>query len=209
MSSLLEQMRLWIEQIIMSLGYVGIGLMMFIENIFPPIPSEIIMPFAGSLAAKGELSLAGVFISGTVGALLGAVSIYFMGLKISESRARQWFKQYGRYMLLSKDDFDRALKAFNRRGQSMVFIGRLLPTIRSLISLPAGIDEMNIPKFLFFSALGTGLWNLLLMGAGVWLGDNWQQILTIINRYELVVWVIFALLGAIFIVKRMGWVNSQ
>jgi membrane protein DedA with SNARE-associated domain len=203
MADILEQVRMWIEQIITTFGYVGIGLMMFVENIFPPIPSEVIMPFAGSLAAKGELSIAGVFISGTVGALLGAGAIYYLGSRVSESRAREWFGHYGRYLLLREEDFDKAVETFNERGQMMVLIGRLLPTIRSLISLPAGLEKMNIPKFLFFTTLGTSLWNALLMGAGVWLGSNWEDILSIIDQYELVVWAILGLLAVIFVVRRV------
>lgn len=206
MANLLDQIRLWIEQIVASLGYVGIALVMFLENIFPPIPSEVIMPFAGSLVAKGELNLPGVLAAGTVGALLGAVVIYYIGVWINRARARHWFAAYGRFVLMSTEDFDRAMTVFRQHGGKMVFIGRLMPAIRSLISLPAGLEKMTFPTFLLLTALGTTLWNLLLAYFGLILGQNWRQILRFVDAYETIFWVVFALGIGFFLIKRLsGW----
>jgi membrane protein DedA with SNARE-associated domain len=207
MGDLLEQLRSWVEQVIQSIGYVGIALLMFLENIFPPIPSEVVMPFAGSLTTSGELSLAGVLISGTIGALAGAVAIYYIGVWFGKSRVREWFENYGRYLLMSEEDFDKAIDTFNNHGKSMILVGRLMPTIRSLISLPAGLEKMNLPTFLLFTAIGTTIWNGLLTFGGVWMGNNWDQIKSFVDTYSYVFWGIVALLVIYFVVKR--WRSYQ
>jgi membrane protein DedA with SNARE-associated domain len=191
------------EQIVQSLGYVGIALLMFIENIFPPIPSEVVMPFAGSLAAQGEMSFVGALAAGTVGAFAGAVAIYYIGVWVSESRARSWFQRYGRYLLMSEEDFDKALNSFNKHGQVMVFVGRLMPGIRSLISLPAGLDRMNLGIFLLLTVLGTTLWNIILAYAGLVLGENWRTVINWVDTYGYVVYGILGILIIIFIVNRV------
>ena len=201
---------MWVEQIVSTMGYTGIALMMFVENIFPPIPSEVIMPFAGFLVNKGEMSLAGVLIAGTSGALAGAVAIYYIGVWIERSRIRHWFKEYGKYLLMSENDFDKAIDTFNHHGKKMILIGRVIPTIRSLISFPAGLERMNLGIFLFFTALGTAIWNVLLTYAGVILGQNWESVLSIIDKYEFAVWIILAGLAAFFVIKRVrSWSFSN
>lgn len=203
MAELLDQMRIWVEQAILTMGYFGIALVMFIENIFPPIPSEVIMPFAGSLVAKGELSFTGVMIAGTVGAVGGAVAIYYIGVWIEESKIRDWFGHYGRYLLMSEADFDRAMETFDNNGKQMVLVGRLLPTIRSLISLPAGLEEMRVAPFLLYTALGTVVWNIILAYGGFLLGQNWEAILAWIGRYEITIWVGLGILAVYFVYRRL------
>jgi len=207
MGNLLEQLRNWIEQVVQSIGYIGIALLMFVENIFPPIPSEVIMPFAGSLTTRGELNLAGVLISGTTGAVAGAVAIYYIGVWFGEARVRDWFQNHGRYLLMSEEDFDKAIETFNNHGKSMILVGRLMPTIRSLISLPAGLEKMNMATFLLFTAIGTTIWNAILTFGGVWMGNNWQQIKSFVDTYAYIFWGIIALLVIYFVVKR--WRSYQ
>ncbi len=203
MAQLLEQMRLWVEQAILTMGYFGIALVMFIENIFPPIPSEVIMPFAGSLVAQGELNFAGVLISGTAGAVAGAIGIYYIGVWLEETKIRSWFGHYGRFLLMSEADFDQAMETFDNNGKSIVLVGRVIPTIRSLISLPAGLEEMNIATFLFYTTLGTAVWNVALASGGLLLGQNWEVILGWVNKYEIAIWIGLAFLAGYFVYRRL------
>lgn len=190
------------------MGYPGIVLLMFIENLFPPIPSEVVMPFAGFLVDKGEMSFLGVMLAGTLGAVLGAVAIYYIGLRLDEERLRSWVDSNGKYLLLSEDELDSSLDTFNNHGKKMVFLGRLIPTLRSLISVPAGVQKMNIPVFLLLTVVGTILWNLALTGAGVVLGRNWERVLTWIDAYS---YVIYAILGGLLLyyVGKKVWQRAD
>jgi membrane protein DedA with SNARE-associated domain len=203
MAEFLEQMRIWVEQVILTLGYFGIALVMFIENIFPPIPSEVVMPFAGSLVAKGELTFSGVLISGTIGAVVGATAIYYLGVWLEASKIRTWFGKYGRFLLMSEADFDQAMATFDKNGKKMVLAGRVIPTIRSLISLPAGLEEMRVPTFLLYTSLGTVVWNIILAYGGFLLGQNWEAILAWVRRYETAIWVGLAILTVYFVYRRL------
>lgn len=187
------------EQIIRATGYLGIAFLMFIENLFPPIPSEVVMPFAGFLVDKGEMSFAGVMIAGTIGAGLGAVAIYYIGLKLGEGRLRQWVDKNGKYLLMSEDELDSSLETFNNHGKKMVLFGRLIPTIRSLISVPAGLENMNLSVFLIFTLIGTTLWNLVLTGGGVLLGRNWQRVLDWVDTYSYIVYAVLVVLLLVYI----------
>lgn len=196
MSQLLEQIRLISEQVIQTLGYPGIFLLMLVENLFPPIPSEVVMPFAGFLVDKGEMSFTGIMLAGTAGALAGAVAIYFIGVRLGEPRLRSWVDRNGKYLLMSQSELDASLQTFTNHGKVMVLVGRLIPTIRSLISIPAGLEKMNLGVFLLFTLAGTTIWNLLLAGGGVYLGSNWEQILTWVDRYS---YLIYAILGVLLL----------
>jgi len=203
MAALLEQVRLIIEQIILALGYPGIAIVMFTENIFPPIPSELVMPFAGFLVGRGELNFFMTLAAGTLGAVLGAVVLYYIGLWADEPIVRRFIRRYGKFFLLSESDIDRVLTAFQRHGQAIVFFGRLIPIIRSLISLPAGMQRMPMLKFLFFTTLGATLWNIALLVGGVILGANWDQILGIVRQYETLTLIVLIVLVVIFVAVRL------
>jgi membrane protein DedA with SNARE-associated domain len=209
MGQLLEQLRAWVEQVISSMGYFGVALLMFLENIFPPIPSEVVMPFAGSLVSEGEFSFVGMMIAGTIGALAGALVIYYIGRWIDEDRARRWINKYGKFLLLSEEEFDKAIDAFNNHGKMMVLVGRVMPTIRSLISLPAGLERMNLIPFLIFTIIGTSIWNLILLGAGYYMGQNWQQVVSFVNTYSLVFYIIIGALIAYYIYKQVRSSSSS
>jgi membrane protein DedA with SNARE-associated domain len=185
------------------MGYPGIAFLMFIENLFPPIPSEVVMPFAGFLVNKGEMSFAGIMVAGTIGALLGACAIYYIGIKLDEDRLRRWVNRNGKYLLMSEDELDSTLETFEDNGKKMVLFGRLIPTIRSLISLPAGLKKMNIAIFLLFTLIGTTSWNLLLAGGGVYLGQNWDQILGWVDTYSYIIYAILGGLLIFYVVKKM------
>jgi membrane protein DedA with SNARE-associated domain len=169
---------------------------MLVENLFPPIPSELIMPLAGFLAAEGELAVTGVLIAGTAGSLSGAVVLYWLGRKVGYARLRSLVCKYGKFFFLSGRDLDKALAFFDRHGNSAIFLSRLIPGVRSLISLPAGFDRMALGPFLLFSLAGTLVWNVLLVGAGYLLGSGWQRVLGLLETYETVIYIAFAgLLG--------------
>jgi membrane protein DedA with SNARE-associated domain len=166
----------WITGLMSSLGYVGIALLMFLENLFPPIPSELIMPLAGFTVSKGEMALVPAIAAGVIGTMLGALPWYYVGKIAGETRIRRWLDRYGRWIGISAEDIDKSKKWFYRHGTKAVFVGRLIPGIRTLISLPAGFSGMAMPQFLIYSTLGTLAWVGLLTGAGYLLGDNYEQV---------------------------------
>lgn len=203
MAEILDQIRIWIEQIISAMGYPGITFVMLVENLFPPIPSEVVMPFAGFLVVDGRFSLPGIILAGTLGSVLGALVIYYIGLWSNERVVRRFIRRWGKYFLLSEDDLDRALNVFDRYGEIIIFVGRLIPIIRSLISLPAGMQRMSMPKFLLFTTLGTAIWSGILGYAGVLLGENWEEILDIVDRYEKATAVVLIVLVVVFVGYRL------
>ncbi len=209
MTFLLEQSRLIIESVIMALGYPGIALVMLVENLFPPIPSEIVVPFAGFLVGRGKLNFTGVMVAATFGAVLGALVLYGLGAWLGEERLRALVRRYGRWTLVSERDFDNALTIFSRHERSVVFWARLMPGIRSLISIPAGVVRMRLGRFLLFTTLGTLVWNLILGVAGVVLGQNWGRVLALVDRYEIVVWGVLGALVAVWLGRQLILKNKH
>lgn len=149
---------------------------MFAENIFPPIPSELIMPLAGFSAARGDLNLVGVLLSGTIGSLLGALPWYYAGYFFRKKRLKRLADRHGRWLTMTSNDVDAASNWFDRYGVAAVLFGRLFPTVRTLISVPAGIARMNLPSFLAWSALGTLIWTAFLTFAGYILENQYELI---------------------------------
>lgn len=166
----------WAKNIIESIGYPGIALLMIIENIFPPIPSEVIMPFAGFVSEQGELSFIGVIAAGTIGSVLGTLPFYYLGLIIGEDQIKSWAQKYGRWIMLNPKDIDRATRWFERHDASAVFLCRLIPGIRTLISIPAGVARMNFFTFLSLTVAGTTIWIGLLTYLGQILGRNYDRV---------------------------------
>ncbi len=171
----------WITGLIRQGGYVAIFGLMLLENVFPPIPSELIMPFAGFTAARGELSLLLVVVAGVAGSLLGALVWYYVGLWLGLDRLKRFAARHGRWLTLSPADLDRAHDWFERHGAWSVFLGRLIPTVRTLISVPAGINAMPLPTFLAWSALGTAVWTALLAGLGYLLQSQYERVSSYVN----------------------------
>jgi len=169
----------WITNTMNSLGYWGIGLLMFLENLFPPIPSELIMPLAGFTIAQGNMQFAPVVVAGVLGTVLGALPWYYAGKILGEQRLKSLADRYGRWLTISSKDITRATSWFDKHGGKAVFFCRLVPGVRTLISLPAGISRMPLIPFLLLSTLGTLLWVSLLTYAGYVLGDNYE----IVDKY--------------------------
>ncbi|HWL56908.1 MAG TPA: DedA family protein [Paracoccus sp. (in: a-proteobacteria)] len=166
----------WVVSTIEGWGYLGVLLLMVAENLFPPIPSEIIMPLAGFLAGRGDLSLALTILAGTVGSVIGTLFWYYVGKAIGEARLKRFAARHGRLLTLSPSDIDKAREWFDRHGTAAVFFGRMLPTIRTLISVPAGLSTMPFGKFLIFTTLGSALWTGMLTVAGLILHENYALV---------------------------------
>jgi len=171
----------WIVAVIARLGYVGVALLTFLENVFPPIPSELVIPLAGFVAARGELQIAAVIAIATAGSLAGATAWYVLGQRIGEPRLRRWVGRHGKWLTLSAHDVDRSNDWFRRHGRVAVLVGRLVPGVRTFISLPAGFSGMPLAPFLIYSALGTIIWTGVLAGAGVVLQANFSRVGDYVN----------------------------
>ncbi len=169
-------MAQWIISFIEQQGYLGIAMLMVLENVFPPIPSELIMPFAGFSAARGNLSLAGVLVAGTIGSLLGTLPWYVAGRCLTEQRLKRWAGRWGRWLTVSPGDIDHASDWFKRHGRAAVFFGRMVSAVRSVISVPAGIARMGLLAFLGWSAAGSLLWVSLLVGLGYGLESQYARV---------------------------------
>ncbi|HEV8552810.1 MAG TPA: DedA family protein [Casimicrobiaceae bacterium] len=174
----------WVTGFITSTGYLGIALLMFAENVFPPIPSELIMPFAGFVAARGELNPVGVLVAGVVGSLLGAVPWYLAGRWLGNERLKRMADRHGRWLTVSREDLERAEAWFHRYGRVSVVVGRLVPAVRTLISVPAGITRMHPIPFFAYSALGTLVWTGLLVGAGYLLESHYERVAEWIDPFS-------------------------
>ena len=203
LGDLLNAIKIWVEQIISSMGYVGLYLVMFLENVFPPIPSEVVLPLAGSLTLTGRFSIFWITVIGMLGSLTGAFLFYGLGKWLGEPRVRVLMEKFGRYALLSTNDLDRSLEWFDKYDDWVIFFSRMVPIVRSLISIPAGIAAMDITKFSFFTILGTALWSFLLALGGKLLGEQWPLIAEFINTYQNIVLVVTGTAVLLFIGSRL------
>ena len=166
----------WVMRLIEQSGYLGVGFLMFLETVFPPIPSEIIMPFAGVTAANGELELSLVILSGTAGAMLGNIFWYLAARALGIDRLKPLVDRHGQWLTVSWPEVQRAQRWFEGHGIAFVLIGRLIPTVRSLVSIPAGLLKMRFRNFLIASTLGTFAWTAILAGAGFRLKSDFHQV---------------------------------
>jgi membrane protein DedA with SNARE-associated domain len=166
----------WIAEWINAAGYTGIVVLMFLENVFPPIPSELIMPMAGFLVSQGEMNLVGVIAAGTFGTILGALPFYYAGKFLGLDRLKLWADRYGRLFTVSSADIDESHRWFEKYGIWTVLLCRLVPGVRSLISIPAGINNMHMGQFLLYSTIGSAVWSTLLAIAGYVLGVNYSKV---------------------------------
>lgn len=169
----------WITRLVESLGYVGVAAFIALENIFPPIPSELILPLTGFLTGQGRMWLPGAIVAATVGSVIGALVLYWLGAWLGEDRLRRIVQRFGPYLTVSEDDLDRADRWFDEHGGKTVLFGRLVPVIRSLVSIPAGVRHMSLGRFVIYTTIGSSLWNSLLIGLGWWLGARWS----LVRRY--------------------------
>ena len=189
----------WIAGVIDSLGELGVGLLVALENLVPPVPSELVLTMGGYLAGEGRMNVVFVVIAATIGSVAGALILYWLGRVVGEDRLRRWLD---RIPLVDADDLDKADRWFERHAWSAVLFGRMVPVVRSLVSIPAGANHMPVGRFLAFTAIGSGVWNSLFVGAGFALGTQWDQV----DRYAR--WLDYAIL-AFFVVAITWWVVKK
>lgn len=184
----------WILELMEQYGYVSIAFIIAVENLFPPIPSELILTFGGFLTTETNLSVIGVIIASTVGSIAGAIILYFLGRLFNIDFLRRIVERYGRILRVKTEDLDRADAWFTRFGYWTVFFCRMVPILRSLISIPAGMAKLNFGLFLLFTTLGTLIWNSVLVSLGALLGENWEKIVHYMDVYSSVTYVALAIL---------------
>jgi membrane protein DedA with SNARE-associated domain len=192
----------WVTDVIGRLGYLGVALLVALENLFPPIPSEIVLPFAGFVASDGRASLLGMIAAATIGSVAGALVLYGIAAGVGPERLRTLVERYGKWFRLTTDDLDRAERWFDRRAVVAVLVGRCIPLIRSLVSLPAGFRRMPLPIFLTYTVIGSLIWNTALVGAGYLLREQWDAIEPILGWFQYVVLAAIALAIAWFVWSR-------
>lgn len=184
-----------LTELINQYGYLAIALLIALENVFPPIPSEVILTFAGFLTLNSELHIIGVIIASTIGAVLGALILYLAGHLLSTERLETILSgKIGRLLHFNDKDVAKSVTFFKKHGGKAVFFGRLVPVIRSLISIPAGMTHFDWKRFVVLSSLGTLIWNTILISSGHYLGSSWEKILTIFDSFTTIVVVLLGLI---------------
>jgi len=190
----------WLLDIMNEFGYIGVMLLIALENVFPPIPSEVILTFGGFLTTTSDLTVFGVVVSATIGSVLGALILYFIGLQLDVERLEKIVNRWGKVLRLTKEDIYKADAWFDKYGPWTVFFCRFIPLIRSLISIPAGMSNMNFSLFLLLTTIGTFIWNIVLVSLGASLGASWDVIVEKMEIYSNIVYAILAVLFVVVIV---------
>ncbi|WP_391206535.1 DedA family protein [Psychrobacillus sp. L4] len=193
-------MEAWITDWLSQFGYLGVFLLILIENIFPPIPSEVILTLGGFMTTTTTMTRLGIVIASTAGSVGGAAILYWIGTLLDVNRLEKIVQKYGKLLRLTTKDIQKANVWFDKYGVWAVFFGRLVPLVRSLISIPAGMSKMSFGLFLLFTTLGTLIWNTVLVSVGAAVGENWDEIVRYMDIYSNVVYIILAIIGIIFLV---------
>jgi membrane protein DedA with SNARE-associated domain len=189
----------WVASVIESLGEVGVGLLVALENVVPPIPSEVVLSMAGYLASEGRMNVVLVWIAATAGSVVGALLLYWLGYALGEDRLKRWLDKVP---LVDRSDLEKADRWFERHERGSVLFGRCAPVVRSLVSIPAGANHMRLGLFTVLTAIGSGVWNVLFVGAGYLLGSQWQQVEQYSNYFNYVIYAL--IIGAVvwWVVKK-------
>ena len=206
----------WVQDVINQFGYLGVALLVVIENVFPPIPSEIVLPFAGFVAQQGasavnatagaaqsDTTVVGMMIVATVGSVVGALILYFVSAAIGPERLRGFVERFGKWFGVKSSDLVRAEEWFDRRSSAAVLVGRCVPLIRSIVSIPAGFRRMKLTSFVVLTAIGSAVWNIALIGAGAVLGDQWERVGEYVGVFQWLVIAAVLLLLVRFVVSRL------
>jgi membrane protein DedA with SNARE-associated domain len=189
-----------ITDIIAALGPIGVGVLVALETLFPPIPSELILPLSGYLASRGRMSLAAVVTGATLGSLAGALALYWAGAALGQKRLRRLAE---RTPLVEVEDLERAEGWFDRHGGLAVLIGRVVPVVRSLVSVPAGVEHMPLWRFVIYTIIGSGVYNLVLIGLGYVLGSRWQTVEQYSNYLNYAIYAAILVAVGLFALKRV------
>lgn len=205
-------MEIFITNIMNQFGYWGMLFLIFIENIFPPIPSEIILPFGGFVTTleKSEVTVFGLIIFATLGSIFGAFILYWIGTLLNVNKLETWLeKKWIKRLGFKKNEVEKTVKFFEKWEGVAVFFGRCVPIVRSLISIPAGMVKMNLLKFTLYTAFGSLVWNTLLISAGAFLGENWRNVVTLVDEYKNIVLIILSTVTIILIWRYFKKRNSN
>lgn len=195
-------MQQFILHIIEQFGYFGVFFLILIENVFPPIPSEVILLFSGFFSSYTSLSVFYMILASTLGSFLGAIILYYIGKIFNKERLKKIVNgRFGKILFLKEKDIDKADEWFDNKGNKSVFFCRFVPIVRSLISIPAGMSEMPMGKFIIYTICGSMIWNTVLICLGYRLGSNWEYVLTILDKYQMVVIIILIIILGYVIIK--------
>ena len=191
----------WVQDVIEQLGYLGVALLVVLENVFPPIPSEIVLPFAGFVAQRGSDSVVLMILAATVGSVIGALIMYWIAAVIGDERLHAFTRRFGKWVQIREADLTRAEAWFDRHAVSAVLVGRCVPLIRSVVSIPAGFRRMKLIPYIAYTFLGSLVWNIALVGAGAMLGENWERVEPVVATFQ---WLVIVLIVAV--VARLAYV---
>jgi len=211
----LGDLATWVQDVINQFGYFGVALLVIIENIFPPIPSEIVLPFAGFVAQQGsgaalsDTSVIGMMIAATVGSVVGALILYFVSAAIGPDRLRAFVERFGKWFGVKPADLVRAEAWFDRRSFVAVLVGRCVPLIRSIVSIPAGFRRMKLTNFILLTAIGSAVWNIALIGAGAVLKDQWDVVGDYVGVFQWLVVAAIIVALAKFVLSRIKRRNTS
>ncbi|WP_028594934.1 DedA family protein [Paenibacillus assamensis] len=203
-------MENWITGIMNDFGYIGVFLLIAIENLFPPIPSEVILTFGGFMTTYSDMSVVGVVIASTLGSIVGAIALYYVGYLVDVNRMERFVGKYGRFLQLTPSDVTKTYSWFTKYGVWAVFLCRMVPLLRSLISVPAGSTRMNFGLFMILTTVGSLIWNIALVLVGAAVGASWETIVSYMDTYSNIVYALIALTGLgvlVFIFKRKKKAN--
>ena len=201
---MLSSLATWVQDVIEQLGYLGVALLVVLENVFPPIPSEIVLPFAGFVAQRGSDSVVLMILAATVGSVIGALIMYWIAAVIGDDRLHAFTRKFGKWVQIREADLTRAEEWFDRHAMSAVLVGRCVPLIRSVVSIPAGFRRMKLIPYIAYTFLGSLVWNIALVGAGAVLGENWERVEPVIATFQWIV-IVVILAG----IARLAYVVYQ
>ncbi len=202
---MLSQITEWVIRVVESLGYGGVAFLVMFENVFPPIPSEVVLALAGFVASRGDASLLGMIVASTVGSLLGAYILYGVGAVVGAERLQALVRRYGWWVRITETDLETAHRWFDRWSTTAVLIGRCVPLVRSLISIPAGVARMPFLSFTLYTTAGSLVWNAIFVTAGYLLGERWETVLgyaDVLQKLTLATIGLGLLVLAYFLVRR-------
>ena len=188
-----DSLATWVQDVIEQLGYLGVALLVVLENVFPPIPSEIVLPFAGFVAQRGSDSVVLMILAATVGSVIGALIMYWIAAVIGDERLNAFTRKFGKWVQIREADLTRAEEWFDRHAVSAVLVGRCVPLIRSVVSIPAGFRRVKLIPYITYTFLGSLVWNIALVGAGAILGENWERVEPVVAAFQ---WIVIVLVVA-------------
>ncbi|MDD4382475.1 MAG: DedA family protein [Candidatus Dojkabacteria bacterium] len=198
----------WLVGAISTLGYPGVAIAMFLESFFAPIPSEMILPFSGFVCARDGMNIYITIIVASLAAYLGTLPFYFIG-RWGKNGVDKFLRKFGKYLFIPASDLDKGYKAFDKYGNGIVFLGRLIPIVRTVISFPAGVAKMNFGIFSLYTFLGSLLWSSILALSGFLLGENWDVVGGYVSKYEKAIYVLFIILAVVYLVRGIYKVKKE